>query len=140
MRLAKIVASAAVAGAALLSLAAPASATNPPYDGCPDQAICLYKNGGGTGSKVIIGGSFSPGSDGIVSLQGVNFLDGTSSINQVSSWINKTNCQIDFFDAIIPAENDGYMDTAPSYHYGLTRDWANTGNNDRLSSLHVHCW
>ncbi|MEU6602880.1 peptidase inhibitor family I36 protein [Streptomyces flaveolus] len=140
MRLAKVVTATAVAGAALLSLSTPASATNPPYDGCPAPAICLYKNGGGTGSKVIIGGSFTPGTWGArVTLDDTNFLDGTSANNQVTSWLNNTNCRLNFYDAILPAQIDGWMDSTPEYHWGATGDWSFTGNNDRLSTVVIDC-
>jgi hypothetical protein len=106
------------------------------WSGCPDQAICLYKNGGGTGSKVIIGGYFGPGTSGRVRLDGVNFLDGSGANNQVSSWLNNTNCSLTFIDNP-DGDSPTILDSAPGYHYGRTGDWTGAYANDKLSMIQI---
>ncbi|QNP65875.1 peptidase inhibitor family I36 protein [Streptomyces genisteinicus] len=120
-----------VAGAALLSAAAPASAANPPYSGCPSWALCLYQHGGGTGSKAII----TP-TAGMVTLYSVHFLNGDLANNQASSWLNNSTCQVRFVD---DPYNHSDLDFTPSHQYGATGDWAGQFANDRLTGVHFSC-
>jgi hypothetical protein len=109
------------------------------YSGCPDQAICLYKDGGGTGSKVIIGGSFNVGTHGDVRLEGVNFLDGSGANNQVTSWLNNTNCDLSFIDNP-DGDSPLILGYSLRYHYGQTGDWSGSYSNDKLSMVRINCW
>jgi hypothetical protein len=65
-----------VAGAVLAFSAVPASATNPPYDGCPGWALCLYKDSNGSGSKAIITPPAAGGHAATVTLYSTHFLNG----------------------------------------------------------------
>jgi hypothetical protein len=141
-KLAAAVAAGAVAGAALLFSAAPASAANPPYDGCPGWALCLYQNGGGTGSKAIITPPAAGGHSAKVTLYSTHFLNGELANNQVSSWLNNSNCSVQFMDdpdSPYPMN----LDYAPAYNWGRTGDWSfgtpNAASNDRLSGFWFYC-
>ncbi|MEV5176867.1 peptidase inhibitor family I36 protein [Streptomyces flaveolus] len=142
MRLAKALASAAVAGAALLSLATPASATNPPYDGCPAWALCLYQDADGAGSKAIITPPAAGGHTASVTLYSVSFLNGINANNQVSSWLNNSQCQVQFYDNP-ESDSPWQIDFAPSWNWGRTGTWNNPGPmswaNDHLSGVRFYC-
>jgi hypothetical protein len=128
----------AAAGAAMLFSATPASAANPPYDGCPGWAICLYENVNGGGSKVIV----TPDASGVtrnVSLTSAHFLNGKGANDQVTSWLNNTNCQVIFYDAPPGNGNVLQIGFASSNNYGARGDWTNTMYNDRLSGLQYFC-
>ncbi|MFF7455390.1 peptidase inhibitor family I36 protein [Kitasatospora sp. NPDC008115] len=138
-KLATAVAS-AVAGAALLLSATPASAANPPYDGCPAWALCLYQHGGGTGSKAIVIPPSAGGGTEIVRLTKVHFLNGDLADNQVSSWINNSQCQIEFWDDPYGELHPSQVDVASSWAWGAKGDYASGGYpNDRISSLRFYC-
>ncbi|MFE2105844.1 peptidase inhibitor family I36 protein [Kitasatospora sp. NPDC059463] len=132
----------AVAAAALLLTATPASAANPPYDGCPGWALCLYQNGGGTGSKAIVTAP-PAGSGSIVRLTQVHFLNGDLANNQVSSWINNTQCGIEFWDDPYGELHPSILDYAPAWSWGYKGDYdAGTNHNylnDRMSGLRFSC-
>jgi hypothetical protein len=129
----------AVAGTALIFSAAPASATNPPYSGCPGWALCLYKDSNGSGSKAIITPPAAGGHAASVTLYSTHFLNGELANNQATSWLNNSNCQIEFWDD--PDSTDPFqLDLAPSNNWGRTRDvsaepWA----NDKLSGVRFWC-
>ncbi|MFG3283421.1 peptidase inhibitor family I36 protein [Streptomyces sp. NPDC048111] len=132
-----------VAAAALLLSAAPASADNAPYSGCPDWALCLYQNGGGTGSKVIVTPPPAGKNSKIVRLINTHFLNGDLADNQVSSWLNNSQCQIEFWDDSSGELHPSDLDFAQSWHWGEKGDYAagtsKYYNNDRLSSLRFYC-
>jgi hypothetical protein len=140
-KLAAAAATSAVAGAALLFPAAPASATNPPYADCPGWALCLYQHGGGTGSKAIItlpaAGSGAYGTK-TVRLYDTHFLNGELANNQVSSWLNNSTCWIVFLD-YPDSSYGGELDHALGAYWGETRDWAGQWQNDSLSGLWISC-
>ncbi len=132
-----------MAGAALLFTAAPASADNAPYSGCPDWALCLYQNGGGTGSKVVVTPPPAGGNTKIVRLTNTHFLNGDSADNQVSSWLNNSQCQVEFWDDPSGELHPSDLDFASTWHWGEKRDYAagtpRYYDNDRLSSLRFYC-
>ncbi|MFC5667959.1 peptidase inhibitor family I36 protein [Kitasatospora misakiensis] len=133
----------AVAGAVLLLTATPASAANPPYDGCPAWALCLYQNGGGLGSKAIIVPPAAGGGSEIVRLTKVHFLNGDLANDQVSSWINNSQCQIEFWDDPYGELHPSQLDVASSWSWGTKGDY-NAGTstsyrNDRISGLRFYC-
>lgn len=121
----------AVAGAAFLFPAAPASAVNPPYADCPGWALCLYQHGGGTGSKAII----TPATGNVV-LYSVHFLNGELANNQVSSWLNNSNCQVKFVD---DPNHFSDLDFTPVNQYGAKGDWTNKYANDKLTGVQFYC-
>ncbi|KUF18680.1 MULTISPECIES: peptidase inhibitor family I36 protein [Streptomyces] len=133
----------ALAGAALLFSAAPASADNAPYSGCPEWALCLYQNGGGTGSKVIVTPPAAGGNSKIQRLTNTHFLNKEPADNQVSSWINNSQCQVEFWDDPNGELHPSILDVAASWHWGLKGDYGYGApasyNNDRLSSLRFYC-
>ncbi|MEU2561527.1 peptidase inhibitor family I36 protein [Streptomyces longispororuber] len=133
----------AVAGAALLFSAAPASAANPPYDGCPAWALCLYQNGGGTGSKVIVTPPPAGGNTKIVRLTNTHFMNNESADNQVSSWLNNSQCQVEFWDDPNGELHPSLLDVASSWQWGAKGDYAfgtpRAHLNDRLSSMRISC-
>ncbi|NEA49488.1 peptidase inhibitor family I36 protein [Streptomyces sp. SID10815] len=133
----------AAAGAALLFSATPASAANPPYDGCPGWALCLYQNGGGTGSKAIVTPPPAGGTTAIVRMSNVHFLNGDPADNQVSSWLNNSQCAIEFWDDPQGELHFSQIDYASSWNWGLTGDYAygtsKSYDNDRISSLRFSC-
>ncbi|GGZ21131.1 peptidase inhibitor family I36 protein [Streptomyces nitrosporeus] len=130
-------------GAALLLSAAPASAANPPYDGCPDWALCLYQNGGGTGSKLIVTPPAAGGNTKIVRLTDASFLNGSPADNQVSSWLNNSQCQVEFWDDPKGEFHPSDVDFAPSWNWGLKGDYTfgtpGAIYNDRISSFRFYC-
>ncbi|WP_406110996.1 peptidase inhibitor family I36 protein [Kitasatospora purpeofusca] len=133
----------AVAGAVMLLTATPASAANPPYDGCPAWALCLYQNGGGLGSKAIVVPPPAGGGYEIVRLTKVHFLNGDLANDQVSSWINNSQCQIEFWDDAYGELHPSQLDFASSWSWGTKGDY-NAGtsmyyNNDRISGLRFYC-
>lgn len=132
----------AVAATALLS-AAPAFADNPPYSGCPDWALCLYQDGGGKGSKVIVTPPPAGGNTKIVRLINTHFLNHELADNQVSSWLNNSQCQIEFWDDPNGELHPSDVDFAQSWHWGEKGDYsAGTSkyyNNDRISSMRFYC-
>ncbi|MEV0849276.1 peptidase inhibitor family I36 protein [Streptomyces sp. NPDC049954] len=134
---------AAAAGAALIFSAVPATAANPPYDGCPGWALCLYENGGGTGSKVIVTPPAAGGNTKIVRLTNTHFLNGVLADNQTSSWINNSQCEIEFWDDPNGELHPSDLDFASSWSWGTTGDYAagtaKSYDNDRLSSLRFSC-
>ena len=136
-----VAASAVAAAAALFATAAPASAVNPPYSGCPSWSLCLYQNGGGYGTKVIV--ALTPGSKSTqLTLYDVHFLNGIIANNQVSSWLNNSNCYAYFWDE--PGQvNPPLLDFAPLNAWGATGDFSFGGPkqwaNDRLSFLQFYC-
>ncbi|WP_184503150.1 peptidase inhibitor family I36 protein [Streptomyces botrytidirepellens] len=142
-KLATAAVASAVAGATLLVTATPASAANPPYDGCPGWALCLYQNGGGTGSKAIVTPPPAGGNGAIVRLPNVQFLNGDPADNQVSSWLNNSQCQIEFWDDPSGELHPSDLDFAPSWNWGRTADYAAGTDhyylNDRISSLRFYC-
>lgn len=133
----------AVAGAVLLLTATPASAANPPYDGCPAWALCLYQNSGGTGSKAIVVPPAAGGGSEIVRLTTVHFLNGDLANDQVSSWLNNSQCQIEFWDDPYGELHFSQIDFASSWQWGATADYVAGGryyyNNDRISALRFYC-
>ncbi|MYZ37674.1 MULTISPECIES: peptidase inhibitor family I36 protein [unclassified Streptomyces] len=141
-RRASVAAVTAVAGVAMLFSATPASAANPPYDGCPGWAICLYEHENGGGSKVII----TPDVFGKIttfSVAKAHFLNGKGANDQVTSWLNNTNCEVRFYDqAPSPTGWTGYplmIDRTPHDNYGARGDWTGTNHNDWLSGIDYHC-
>ncbi|MEU5686040.1 peptidase inhibitor family I36 protein [Streptomyces venezuelae] len=143
LKTAAAAAASAVAGAALLFAAAPASAANAPYDGCPAWALCLYQNGGGTGSKVIVTPPSAGGNTKIVRLTNTHFLNGELADNQTSSWLNNSQCQIEFWDDPNGEMHPSDLDFASSWSWGRKADYgfgtSQSYNNDRLSSLRFYC-
>ena len=137
-----VAASAFAAAAALFATAAPASATNPPYSGCPGWSLCLYQDGNGAGTKAIIIPPAAGGGSSVWKLYNVNFLNGINANNQVSSWLNNSNCQVQFFDEIGPMDSP-QLDFAPSFHWGRTGDFSFGGPlqwaNDSLSGVQFYC-
>ncbi|MEV6978548.1 peptidase inhibitor family I36 protein [Kitasatospora sp. NPDC093806] len=135
--------SAALAGAALLFTAAPASAANPPYDGCPAWALCVYQHEGGTGSKAVITPPPAGGNGSIVRLYQVHFLNGDLADNQVSSWINNSQCSIKFWDDPTGELHPSDLDYTPTWSWGAKADYGNGSSkyyaNDRISSLQFWC-
>ncbi|GAA1389746.1 hypothetical protein GCM10009639_17790 [Kitasatospora putterlickiae] len=133
----------AVAGAALLLSATPASAANPPYDGCPAWALCLYQNSGGTGSKAIVVPPAAGGNTEIVRLTKVHFLNNVLADNQVSSWINNSQCSIEFWDDPYGELHPSQVDYTPTWSWGAKADYDAGGpeyyNNDRISALRFYC-
>lgn len=133
----------AVAGAALLFSAGPASADNPPYSDCPAWALCLYQNGGGTGSKVVVTPPPAGGNTKIVRLINTHFLNGELADNQVSSWLNNSQCSVQFWDDSSGELHPSDLDYAPSWQWGLKGDYAfgtsKAYNNDRISSFRFYC-
>ncbi|MFJ7909138.1 peptidase inhibitor family I36 protein [Kitasatospora sp. NPDC096204] len=134
----------AITGAMMFLSATPASAANPPYDGCPDWALCLYQNSSGTGSKAIV---IPPpaGSGGlIVRLTQVHFLNGTLADNQVSSWINNSQCSVEFWDDPYGELHPSQVDYAPAWSWGKKADYDAGGpdyyKNDRISGLRFGCY
>jgi hypothetical protein len=132
----------AMAGAALISTAAPAAAANPPYSGCDGWRLCLYENGGGAGSKEIL---IAPpaGTSQIVHLKGHHFVNGDEVDNNVSSWINNSQCSVEFWDDPNGELHPSLIDTASQWQWGATHDYA-FGTplsylNDRISSLRITC-
>jgi hypothetical protein len=141
-RLATAVAASTVAGAALFATAAPASATNPPYADCPAWALCLYQDADGAGTKAIITPPAAGGHSADVTLYNVHFLNGILANNQVSSWLNNSQCQVYFWDEqgqVYPQR----LDYAPAWNWGRTGTWNNPGPmgwaNDHLSFLQFYC-
>ncbi|MFF0739671.1 peptidase inhibitor family I36 protein [Streptomyces sp. NPDC004111] len=133
----------AVAGAALFLSAPTAAADNPPYADCPAWALCLYQHGGGTGSKVIVTPPAAGGNTKIVRLINTHFKNGELADNQVSSWLNNSQCQIEFWDDPSGELHPSDLDFAQSWHWGEKADYG-TGssryyNNDRLSSMRFYC-
>ncbi|MFE2721574.1 peptidase inhibitor family I36 protein [Kitasatospora sp. NPDC059327] len=133
----------AVAGAVLLLTAVPASAANPPYDGCPAWALCLYQNGGGTGSKAIVVPPAAGGNTEIVRLTKVHFLNGDLANDQVSSWVNNSQCQIEFWDDPYGELHPSQVDFASSWQWGAKADYDASSShyylNDRISALRFYC-
>ncbi|MGA4844296.1 peptidase inhibitor family I36 protein [Streptomyces sp. G45] len=133
----------AIASAAMLLSAGPAAADNPPYSGCPEWALCLYQNGGGTGSKAIVTPPAAGGNAKIVRLTSTKFLNGEIADNQVSSWLNNSQCQIEFWDDPKGEFYPSDLDFAPSWQWGLKADYSfGTSKayvNDRISSLRFYC-
>ncbi|MCQ4212815.1 peptidase inhibitor family I36 protein [Streptomyces longispororuber] len=130
------------AGAALLLSATPASAANPPYDGCPGWALCLYQDGGGAGSKAIITPPAAGGNTKIVRLTNTHFLNGQPADNQTSSWLNNSQCEIEFWDDPNGELHPSDLDFTPSWNWGAKGDYVGTSkyyDNDRLSSLRFYC-
>ncbi len=135
-----VAATAVAAGATILS-AAPASAA---YDGCPAWALCLYQHSGGTGSKAIITPPAAGGHVLSVSLVGNRFLNGDSAYRSVSSWINNSQCQVEFWDSNVPGLETGMqLDFAQSWHWGATGSYvpgaSNYYSNDKLASVRFYC-
>ena len=137
-----VVASGAAAAALLLS-ASPASATNPPYDGCPQWALCLYQDGGGAGSKKIVTPPAAGGNTKIVRLTNAYFLNGEFADNQTSSWLNNSQCSVEFWDDPNGEMHPSDLDYTPTWNWGAKGDYAagtsKYYNNDRLSSLRFYC-
>ncbi|MEU8583209.1 peptidase inhibitor family I36 protein [Streptomyces abikoensis] len=106
----------AVTGAALLLSAGPASADNPPYSECPGWALCFYQNGGGTGSKVVVTPPPAGGNTKTVRLINTHVLNGELAGNQVSSWLNNSQCSVQFWD-----DPSG---TRPGHATGEATAWA----------------
>ncbi|MFB6891443.1 peptidase inhibitor family I36 protein [Kitasatospora sp. NPDC056327] len=133
----------AVAGAVLFLTASPASAANPPYDGCPAWALCLYQHEGGTGSKAIITPPPAGGNAATVRLPKVHFLNGDIADNQVSSWINNSQCEIRFWDDPYGDLHPSDLDYAPAWNWGYKADYGQGGSvsykNDRMSGLAFYC-
>lgn len=136
---------AAAAVLAMLFSATTAAADNPPYHGCPSWAICLYEHQNGGGSKVIV----TPdqwGRTAAFSVAKAHFLNGMGANDQVTSWLNNTTCQVNFYD-LAPGP-DGYTgygghlgagDYAPAGQYGARYDFSGAWGNDRLSGLTYYC-
>ncbi|MFI6645373.1 peptidase inhibitor family I36 protein [Streptomyces sp. NPDC050504] len=142
-KLAATAVTSAAAAAAMLFSATPASADNAPYSDCPAWALCLYQHGGGTGSKVVVTPPAAGGNTKIVRLTNTHFLNKEPADNAVSSWLNNSQCQIEFWDDPNGELHPSDLDFAESWHWGLKRDYG-TGssqyyNNDRLSSLRFYC-
>ncbi|MFE7559803.1 peptidase inhibitor family I36 protein [Kitasatospora sp. NPDC057500] len=133
----------AVAGAVLLLSATPASAANPPYDGCPAWALCLYQNSGGTGTKAIVVPPAAGGSTEIVRLTKVHFLNNVLADNQVSSWLNNSQCSVEFWDDPYGELHPSQVDYTPTWSWGAKADYDTGGpeyyKNDRISSLRFYC-
>ncbi|MET8540910.1 peptidase inhibitor family I36 protein [Kitasatospora sp. NPDC004799] len=133
----------ALAGSALLSVATPASAANPPYDGCPAWALCLYQHEGGTGSKAVITPPAAGGHSETVRLPYVKFLNGDPADNQVSSWINNSQCEIRFWDDAWGDLHPSDLDYAPWWSWGYKADYGPGSSvsykNDRMSGLAFYC-
>ncbi|MFD9902677.1 peptidase inhibitor family I36 protein [Streptomyces sp. NPDC059063] len=142
-KLAAAAVTSAAAAATLLFSAGPAAADNPPYSGCPGWALCLYQNGGGTGSKVIVTPPAAGGNSKIVRLTNTHFLNGDPADNQVSSWLNNSQCQVEFWDDPNGELHPSDLDFAQWWHWGQTGDYAfgtpQAYNNDRLSSFRFYC-
>jgi hypothetical protein len=138
-KLAAAAAVSAVSGAALIFSATPASATNPPYDGCPGWALCLYKDSNGAGTKAII----TPPAAGSrttvrVFLYSTHFLNGELANNQATSWLNNSNCQVTFWDDL-EQPYSYQIDFAPANNWGYTEDVGGTYGNDKLSGVVFYC-
>ncbi|MDX6259826.1 MAG: hypothetical protein QOH84_1514 [Kribbellaceae bacterium] len=139
----------AVAGT-LIFAAVPASAStaastaNPPYDGCPGWALCLYENGGGLGSKLVLTPPPAGSGDQIVHLVGKHFLNGDSADNATSSWLNNSQCSVTFWDDPSGELHPSDVDYAPAWTWGRTADYSfgtpSAYRNDRISSLRFGCW
>lgn len=129
----------AVGAAALVLPATPASAANPPYSGCPGWALCLYKDANGAGSKAIITPPAAGNHTANVTLYSTHFLNGELANNQATSWLNNSNCQIEFWDD--PGSTSPFLlDFAPSNNWGRTRDVsAEPWFNDKLSGVRFWC-
>jgi hypothetical protein len=140
---AALAAGAAIVGALLTFSTTPANAANPPYSGCPGWALCLYENGGGTGSKEIVTPPPAGGNTLIVRLLGNHFLNGDVVDNNTSSWINNSQCQIEFWDDPSGELHPSQVDFAPSWSWGTTSDYSfgtpEAYANDRISSLRFYC-
>ncbi|MEW2116175.1 peptidase inhibitor family I36 protein [Streptomyces sp. NPDC005474] len=134
--------STALAGAALLFTAVPAAAANPPYDGCPAWALCVYQHEGGTGSKAIIVPPAAGGGSSIARLHQIHFLNGDVADNQVSSWINNSQCSAKFMDDPYGELHPSDLDFTPTWSWGAKGDYG-TGSrtyvNDRISSVQFYC-
>lgn len=122
---------------------APANAANPPYDGCPGWALCLYENGGGTGSKLVLTAP-PAGSSQIVHLIGKHFLNGDAADNNTSSWINNSQCSVEFWDDPSGELHPSQIDYTASWAWGRTSDYTfgtpEASTNDRISSLRISCY
>ncbi|MEV0537563.1 peptidase inhibitor family I36 protein [Kitasatospora sp. NPDC050463] len=143
LRLKTAAVAAGLAGAALFATATPAAAENPPYDGCPAWALCLYQNGGGLGSKAIVTPPPAGGNQAIVRLTKVHFLNGDLADNQVSSWINNSQCSVKFWDDPYGELHPSDLDYTGTWNWGATSDYgagtSESYNNDRISSLQFYC-
>ncbi|MEV7783565.1 peptidase inhibitor family I36 protein [Kitasatospora sp. NPDC088351] len=133
----------ALAGAALFLTAAPASAADPPDDGCPAWALCPYQDGGGAGSKAIVVPPAAGGNGEIVRLTKVHFPNGTLANDQVSSWLNNSQCQVEFWDDPYGELHPSQLDFTPTWNWGAKGDYGfNTPDhhlNDRLSAVRFWC-
>ncbi|ROQ26494.1 peptidase inhibitor family I36 [Streptomyces sp. PanSC19] len=131
------------AGAALLFTAGPAAAENPPYDGCPSWALCVYQHGGGLGSKAIIVPPAAGGHGSIARLTQIKFLNGESADNQVSSWINNSQCQAKFMDDPYGELHPSDLDFTSMWDWGAKGDYGAGSTkyyvNDRISSIQFWC-
>ncbi|MFJ6382266.1 peptidase inhibitor family I36 protein [Kitasatospora sp. NPDC092039] len=146
LRLKTAAVASALAGATLFAVAAPATpaaAANAPYDGCPAWALCLYQHEGGTGSKAIVTPPPAGGNAAIVRLHSVHFLNGEIADNQVSSWINNSQCSAKFMDDPYGELHPSDLDYTETWHWGAKGDYgAGTSKsyvNDRVSSIHFYC-
>jgi len=98
----------------------------------------LYKNLNGSGTKAIITPPAS-GSGGVwVRLYSTHFLNGELADNQVTSWLNNTNCELLFVDDP-DAHSPFQLGFVSTYNYGAKGDWAYQYANDKLSGIRIYC-
>ncbi|MEU1081639.1 peptidase inhibitor family I36 protein [Streptomyces sp. NPDC005908] len=142
LRLLTAAAATAVAGTSLLLSAPSATAANAPYADCPGWALCLYQDGGGAGSKVILTPPPTGSPSQMVYLIGKHFLNGQAADNQTSSWLNNSQCGIEFYDDPNGDLHPSLIDSAPSWNWGLKHDYSygtpQAYLNDRVSSLRFY--
>jgi hypothetical protein len=125
---AMICASLAVVGTAEASTGPRAIQIGRTYDKCSPNSVCLYQNGNGTGSKLILPSA----AYATWNMRDLPFRNGQSANDQISSIYNNTSLV-----AMLYLDVDGtgfYMSVNP----GVKMDFNSTGNgqfNDQVSSV-----